>query len=45
MLSCGLEEDPFEVLSGEEAPIEVSALDSAQNPEEAPVVRFINKLL
>lgn len=44
-LLVGLEEDPFEVLSGEEAPIEVSALDSAQNPEEAPVVRFINKLL
>ena len=44
-LLAGLEEDPFEVLSGEEAPIEVSALDSAQNPEEAPVVRFINKLL
>ena len=36
-LLAGLEEDPFEVLSGEEEPIEVSALDSAQNPEEAPV--------
>lgn len=44
-LLAGLEEDPLEVLSKEEAPGEGSALDSAQNPEEAPVVRFINKVL
>ena len=44
-LLAGLEEDPLEVLSEEDAPGEVSALDSAQNPEEAPVVRFINKVL
>jgi len=44
-LLAGLEEDPLEVLGEEEAPGEVSALDSAQNPEEAPVVRFINKVL
>ncbi len=44
-LLAGLEDDSLEMLGEDDSAAEVSALDSAQNPEEAPVVRFINKVL
>ena len=44
-LLAGVEDAPLEMPGEESSAMEASALDSAQNPEEAPVVRFINKVL
>lgn len=44
-LLSGLEPTTLERAAEADDSVEMSALDSAQNAEEAPVVRFINKIL